>query len=61
MARKTEVVTVSLPPKMVTWTNTLAKEKHMTRSELLRAALRQYLEWQDTAKAIDVYKKEKDK
>lgn len=58
MARKTEVVTISLPPKMVSWTNAVAKEKNMTRSELLRAAIRQYLEWQDTAAAIDVYKKE---
>ncbi len=56
--RTTAVVTISLPPKMVAWTERTAKLKHMTRSELLRTALRAYLEQQDALSAIREYKQE---
>lgn len=38
------MVTISLPPEMVTESEKIAKRKHMTRSELLRLALRRYME-----------------
>ena len=36
----------------------LAKKDHMTRSELLRVALRTYLEEQSAREAIRIYKQE---
>ena len=66
--RNTSLVTISLPPAMVKESDYRAKSKQMTRSELIRAALREYLErhdakriaWeeQDTLKAIKIAEKE---
>ncbi len=63
--RNTSLVTISLPPAMVRESDSRAKSRQMTRSELVRAALREYLErygakriaWeeQDTLKAIRSY------
>ena len=36
----------------------MAKKKQMTRSEFMRAALRQYLEEQDALEAVRIYEKE---
>lgn len=44
MKRKTSLVTVSLPPQMLKESEKVALDKNMTRSELLRTALRRYLE-----------------
>ena len=38
------MVTISLPPKMVIESEKIALDQNMTRSELLRTALRYYLE-----------------
>ncbi len=44
MKRTTSLVTISLPPEMVKESERVAMDKNMTRSELLRSALRLYLE-----------------
>ncbi len=67
--RNTSLVTISLPPAMVKESDFRAKARQMTRSELMRAALREYLErydakriaWEekDTIKAIRSFEKAK--
>ncbi len=67
--RNTSLVTISLPPAMVKESDHRAKTKQMTRSEFVRAALREYLDrnnakriaWeeQDTLKAIRTFEREK--
>ncbi len=67
--RSTSLVTISLPPAMVQESERLAKTKQMTRSELVRASLREYLErynakriaWEEkeTMKAIKSFEREK--
>ena len=42
--RKTSLVTISLPPAMVKESTQLANAYQMTRSEFLRAAIRNYTE-----------------
>jgi metal-responsive CopG/Arc/MetJ family transcriptional regulator len=42
--RTSSVVTISLPPAMAKQSATIAKKRHMTRSELMRSALRNYIE-----------------
>lgn len=42
--RTTSLVTISLPPAMAAESKRVARQRNMTRSELLRAALRRYLE-----------------
>lgn len=44
MARTTRTVTLSLPPEMADKIEELMKKEGRTRSELLREALRQYVE-----------------
>lgn len=56
--RTSSLITISLPPSMVKETEKVARKKHMTRSELLRTALRQYIEEQMASEAIRVYRKE---
>jgi metal-responsive CopG/Arc/MetJ family transcriptional regulator len=43
MVRATKIQTLSLPPEMVEQIEKLAKEENMTKSELFREAVRQYL------------------
>ena len=43
MLRATKIQTLSLPPKMVKQIEKLAKEENMTKSELFREAVREYL------------------
>ncbi|OGH71082.1 MAG: hypothetical protein A3C90_00480 [Candidatus Magasanikbacteria bacterium RIFCSPHIGHO2_02_FULL_51_14] len=57
--RQSSVVTISLPPTLVKEVERVAKKNRMTRSELLRAALRTYFEWRDTEEAIKAFEKEK--
>lgn len=42
MSRTTVTFTISLPPEMVTTLETVMKQEHRTRSELIREALRRY-------------------
>ena len=42
MARKTKIVNMSLPPEIYKMVDKLAKQKGISRSELLRQALKQY-------------------
>ncbi len=42
--RTSTIMSVSLPPAMVKDCERVAKQSHMTRSELFRSALRRYLE-----------------
>ncbi|MBI2356337.1 MAG: ribbon-helix-helix protein, CopG family [Candidatus Doudnabacteria bacterium] len=44
MKRNTSLVTISLPPQMLRESEKIAQKQNMTRSELLRTALRRYLE-----------------
>jgi predicted transcriptional regulator len=57
--RTSSLVTISLPPKLVSASEKIARKQHMTRSELMRTALRQYLEWQMAEEAIGVFEKER--
>ena len=57
--RTSSLVTISLPPKMLAESEKVAKRKNMTRSELLRTALRDYLEGVSALGALESYKKEK--
>ena len=57
--RTSSLVTISLPPTMVKESEKVARKRHMTRSELLRTALRRYLEETQFEEAVRVYKKEK--
>lgn len=61
MARSSSIVTISLPPKMVVWSGKVAKRQQMTRSELVRTALRKYLEEQVALDAIRVFDDERKK
>ena len=56
--RTSLLVTVSLPPAIVRASMRVAKRHHMTRSEIMRAALRQYLEEQSALEAITTYQAE---
>jgi CopG family transcriptional regulator/antitoxin EndoAI len=47
MARVTKTVTLSVPPEMDRKINVLMKKEGRTRSELLREALRRYMEEQE--------------
>jgi Arc/MetJ-type ribon-helix-helix transcriptional regulator len=42
--RTSSLVTISLPPEMLTISEKTAQDQNMTRSELMRTALRYYLE-----------------
>lgn len=55
MARISKVLSLSLPPKMYDLIERLAKEENRTRSELLREALREYIdrrEWRRLQRGI---------
>jgi len=52
MARVTKTVTLSVPPKMDRKINALMKKEGRTRSELLREALRRYMEEQEWKEAL---------
>ena len=52
--RTSSLVTISLPPRLVAESEKIARKKHMTRSELIRSALRQYLEWQMAEDAMRI-------
>lgn len=47
MARTTKTITFSLPPETAKRMEELMKQEGMTRSELLREALRRYIEEQE--------------
>lgn len=57
--RTSSLVTFSIPPAMMTQAERVARRQHMTRSELIRSALRRYLEELAAEKVIRLYKKEK--
>lgn len=57
--RKTQVVTTSIPPKMMREAERLARQQQMTRSELFREALRQYIRDARIERAVEVAEKER--
>lgn len=57
--RTSSLVTISLPPALVTQSQKIAKKNHMTRSELFRTALKSFIEEQNAREAIAIYKKER--
>ena len=62
MARVTKTVTLSLPPEMDKKMSALMKKEGRTRSELLREALRRYMEeqeWKETLRYGRMRAKEK--
>jgi len=62
MARVTKTVTLSLPPEMDKKISALMKKEGRTRSELLREALRRYMEeqeWKETLRYGRMRAKEK--
>lgn len=44
MLRKTKLITISIFPELLEKLNRIAKEESRTRSELLREAMRRYIE-----------------
>lgn len=56
--RTSSIVTISLHAAMLRAAQRAAKKQHMTRSELVRTALRRYLEEMDAMEAIRVGEKE---
>lgn len=56
--RTSSLVTISLPPKILAESEKMAKKQHMTRSELLRSALRRYLEEANLEEALAIAEKE---
>jgi hypothetical protein len=48
MSRTTATFSISLPPEMMAMLDDAMRHEHRTRSELIREALRQYFEKQDT-------------
>jgi CopG family transcriptional regulator/antitoxin EndoAI len=62
MARITKTVTLSLPPEMDKKISAMMKKEGRTRSELLREALRRYMEeqeWKETLRYGRIRAKEK--
>ena len=62
MARVTKTVTLSLPPEMDKKMSAMMKKEGRTRSELLREALRRYMEeqeWKETLRYGRMRAKEK--
>ncbi|MDO8617724.1 MAG: ribbon-helix-helix domain-containing protein [Candidatus Uhrbacteria bacterium] len=57
--RTSTLVTVSLPSGLRSASEKVAKRKHMTRSELVRTALRSYIASHQTEEALRVYREEK--
>lgn len=57
--RKTNLVTISLPPSMLVEARKLAKKQGMTRSELLRSALRRYIEETQLDEAVYAFEKDR--
>lgn len=57
--RETAIVTISLPNTLVKKTAQMAKKQSMTRSELFRQAIREYLEFQELKRAEEIYEKER--
>ena len=57
--RTSTIVSISLPPAMARQSEKIASQQQMTRSELVRTALRNYLAELDAAKSIRVYNQEK--
>lgn len=57
--RTSSLVTFSIPPAMITQAERAARRQHMTRSELIRSALRRYLEELAVGESIRIYKKER--
>ncbi|KKW34309.1 MAG: CopG-like protein transcriptional regulator [Parcubacteria group bacterium GW2011_GWA2_53_21] len=57
--RTSTIVTISLPPAMAKQAKKIAKQQQMTNSELVRVALRQFMEERDAEEAIRIYKAEK--
>ena len=53
MGRTTQVISISVPPEMTGQIDRLAKDESRTRSELLREALRRYLEEQTWRKIFN--------
>ena len=53
MGRTTQVISISIPPEMTNQIDRLAKSESRTRSELLREALRRYLEEQTWKKIFN--------
>ena len=58
--RNTSLVTISLPPAMVKESERLAKNRQMTRSEFMRAAIRKFIEEFDESRAKRIAWEEKD-
>lgn len=62
MARTSRTITFSLPPEMAAKVENVIKEEGRTRSELLREALRRYIEereWKQILKYGELKAKEK--
>lgn len=57
--RSTSLVTISLPKALRAETEKLAKRQSMTRSELLRVAIRAYIEETKTKKRLQISREEK--
>ena len=57
--RTSAIVTISLPSRLARASEQAAKRRHITRSELMRTALRNYLEEQAALETIRIYEIER--
>ena len=57
--RTSTLLTISLPPALASQAEKAARTQHMTRSELFRDALRNYIEELMAEEAIHVFEKER--
>jgi metal-responsive CopG/Arc/MetJ family transcriptional regulator len=58
MPRKTNILSISLPPAMTKAVDELSKQTDQTRSELIRSALREYIldAREDKKRFLEAYK-----
>lgn len=57
MGRTTSIITISIPPNMERKIEELTKKEGMTRSELVRDALRRYIEEKELEELVKYGKK----
>lgn len=57
MGRTTSIITISIPPNMEKKIEELTKKEGMTRSELVRDALRRYIEEKELEELVKYGKK----
>lgn len=58
MARISSIMSISLPPGLLTTSKKIARQQNMTQSELIRTALRRYVEELQMDRAVRIAEQE---